>query len=201
MEVAEVVVEEPSSNTIEDPSLPLHFQSTKEILYIDTKLDFNAHRIVSMLQARIDEIPKHIHGHLLHSIKIEHCFTLQSIKITLEKLLETFITHNVDYQQSTKNINLIIIDSISAVWFQYRSDIHDHVRVGHWLLLRINHLVHQLAEQYGLAIIFVNLALSSMNTRSRGYFNQQTQQYPTLNIVDNMNSKIHSNFRSLECCR
>lgn len=141
-----------------------NFTEMKEVLYIDTKLDFNAHRIVSMLHART-QLPKKFHGYVLQNIKVEHCYTLHSVKMTLEKVLQSFISRNEDYQ-NTRNIGLIIIDSLSAPWFHYRLE-DDQTVVSHWLLFRINHLTHQLADQYGLAVIFVNLALQT-NSRLRG---------------------------------
>lgn len=157
------LLKQKSQTTIQSVDIDV-FKS--EVLYIDTKLDFNARRITAIIQARSPEMPQQLCAQLLQSIKVERCFTLANLRTILERLLNSLTTNN-EASNNTKNIGLIIIDSLSALWFQYNLDDSEQNVTTNWLLLKINQLAHQLANKHGLAVIFVNLALP-INTRSRG---------------------------------
>lgn len=126
-------------------------QQYHQALYIDTKLDFSANRIRNMLKSR--EIEAEQHAGIMSFIKVERVLSAQGLVEMLEELHKQLMVENED----VKDIKLIVIDSLPAVWFLLRAE--SNRLAGKWLLSRLSQILNRLLWDFYIAVICVNLSL------------------------------------------
>uniref|UniRef100_A0A1B0B5W2 RecA family profile 1 domain-containing protein n=1 Tax=Glossina palpalis gambiensis TaxID=67801 RepID=A0A1B0B5W2_9MUSC len=135
-------------------SVAINFVISKglQVLYIDTKLDLSAIRIKQMLQSRY-MINAEMHAGIMQLIKVERCLSAQGVI----NMLENF-EREMEYKNPrVMKTNLIIIDSLPAVWLLLKAN--EDCLSGKWLLSRLNNLIYKLAQKYYVAIIIINLSV------------------------------------------
>ncbi|XP_073813988.1 rad51 recombinase D [Musca autumnalis] len=123
----------------------------REALYIDTKLDFSATRVKNLLTAR--QLKKDVIAATLESIKVERVLSAQGLVEMLNILYVELRNRN----ECVKNIRLIVIDSLPAVWFLLKADANR--LAGKCLLSRLAQILYRLLDEFDIGVICVNLSL------------------------------------------
>ncbi|XP_011294693.1 DNA repair protein RAD51 homolog 3 isoform X2 [Musca domestica] len=123
----------------------------REVLYVDTKLDFCATRVKNILTAR--QLKKDVTAGTLEAIKVERVLSAQG----LVEILNTLYVELKNGSSCVKNIRLIIIDSLPAVWFLLKADANR--LAGKCLLSRLAQILYRLCDEFHIGVICVNLSL------------------------------------------
>lgn len=120
--------------------------SHEETLWIDTKADFSARRIYKILKKRNcnDTEIKAIMQH----IRIHTCNDSSKLIEIIEKLAES-------YDESYKNVKLLVIDSLPVLWFLFYGE--DRF-LGNIALAKLTNNLRKLAVEYGMIVLIVNVA-------------------------------------------
>lgn len=122
-----------------------------EVLYIDTKLDFSTARLKQILTSR--QLKTDIVAGIMQSIKVERVLSAQGVVEMLDSLYAELRNGSTFVRQ----IKMIVIDSLPAVWFLLKAEINR--LAGKWLLSRLSQIIYRLCDEFSIAVICVNLSL------------------------------------------
>ncbi|KAH8370624.1 hypothetical protein KR093_004390 [Drosophila rubida] len=118
------------------------YRDGHQVLFVDTKRDFNARRVHEMLKHRqLDDDTIKCH---MQAINVIACASAQSLIKTLEAMIA----------DDTCAIKLVLIDSLAASFMLFRSS-HER-NAGRSLLTHLAMLMRTLATQHGIAFVLLN---------------------------------------------
>lgn len=126
-------------------------EKQREVLYIDTKRDFNSERIEEILKQR--QVDTETMQTYLDAIKVVSVISAQSLIAALEYFCMRLSTGD----PTVSGIKLVLIDAVAASFILFRSsyDRND----GRSFLTRLAMLIRQLAAEHGLSFILANLLM------------------------------------------
>lgn len=84
-------------------------QTDNQIIFIDTKRDFQAKKLMKMMLSR--EIPQEKCRGILKRIQIHRCTTADHLIATLKFIVETPLQH--------EKLKFVMIDSMTVIWYLY----------------------------------------------------------------------------------
>ncbi|KAH8410980.1 hypothetical protein KR222_004520 [Zaprionus bogoriensis] len=120
------------------------------VLYIDTKRDFDSVRIEQLLLER--QLAEEQLQHCLNAIKVIEVASAHELIAALEDLLQRLSTAD----ETVAGIKLVLLDSLSASFILLRNS-HER-NAGRSFLTQLAALLRRLATQHGLAFIMSNLS-------------------------------------------
>ncbi|XP_061388668.1 DNA repair protein RAD51 homolog 2 [Musca vetustissima] len=123
----------------------------REVLYVDTKMDFCATRVKNILTSR--QLKKDVIAGTLEAIKVERVLSAQGL-VEMLNILYLELRNGSD---CVKNIRLIVIDSLPAVWFLLKSDVNR--LAGKCLLSRLVQILYRICDEFQIGVICVNLSI------------------------------------------
>lgn len=123
-----------------------------ETIVIDTKGDFSGERIHRILVHRkIDGLSER--KDIMERIKVHKCAEPDHLIEFIEKLITEI--------DSNKNLQLLVIDSLPALWFLYHGNTN---AIGLRKLSEMTHLLRKLAVEHGIIVLTVNIVTRLVNT-------------------------------------
>lgn len=122
-----------------------------ETIVIDTKGDFSGERIHRILVHRkMDDSTER--KDIMERIKVQTCNDPDHLIEFIEKLITEI--------DSYKNLQLLVIDSLPALWFLYHGNTN---AIGLRKLAELTHLLRKLAVEHGIIVLTVNIVTRSVN--------------------------------------
>lgn len=123
-----------------------------ETIVIDTKGDFSGERIHRMLVHRkINDSTER--KEIMERIKVQTC-------TDPDQLIE-FIENIITEIDSHKSLQLLVIDSLPALWFLYHGNTN---AIGLRKLSEMAHLLRKLAVEHGVIVLTVNIVTRLVNS-------------------------------------
>jgi len=132
------------------------FRDKYQVLFIDTKRDFDSERVHEILFNR--QLDTEAIQSCMNAINVVDSICLQSLIVTLEAMLE-----KLSNSDTLTRIKLVLVDSLAASFILFRSS-HDR-NEGRSLLTKLAMVVRTLAAQHGIAFVLGNLLISSNDER------------------------------------
>lgn len=126
-------------------------EQQREVLYLDTKREFNSERIEEILKQR--QVDMETMQICLNAIKVVGVISAQS----LIAALEDFCMRLSSGDATVSGIKLILIDSLAASFILFRSGYERNA--GRSFLTRLAMLMRQLATAHGLSFVLANLIM------------------------------------------
>ncbi|XP_062135867.1 uncharacterized protein LOC133845425 isoform X1 [Drosophila sulfurigaster albostrigata] len=129
------------------------YRDYRQVLFLDTKRDFDSRRIHQMLQDRhldTDAIKS-----CMRAINVIVCSSAESLIKALDNMIEQISSGD----DSIAHIKLVLIDSLAASFIFFRSA-HERNMGRRWLN-QLAMLMRTLAAQHGIAFVIGNLSMTS----------------------------------------
>ncbi|XP_034479180.1 DNA repair protein RAD51 [Drosophila innubila] len=130
-----------------------NYRDRYEVLFIDTKRDFDSERVHEILLNR--QLDNEAISSSLIAINVIESTSAESLIGALETMLVKLSTSD----DTVSRIKLVLVDSLAASFILYRSSYERNN--GRSFLTKLAMIVRTLASQHGIAFILGNLSLSS----------------------------------------
>uniref|UniRef100_A0A1Q3F5I0 Putative dna repair protein rad51 log 4 n=1 Tax=Culex tarsalis TaxID=7177 RepID=A0A1Q3F5I0_CULTA len=128
-----------------------------DVFYVDTKCDFSATRVQSMLRAKkCSEVDA---SEAMQRIKVERIHSPEQLLGTLEELLA-----QIDRQERFRKFRVLLVDSLPALWYAHQNSSSSCYPVG--MLTSLAGLLRKLASENMIAVVVVNLRIVSTDSRT-----------------------------------
>lgn len=126
-----------------------------DVFYVDTKCDFSASRVQSMLLA--GKCSEEEAREAMQRIKVERIHSPEHLLGTVEELLA-----QIDQEERFGKFRVLLVDSLPALWYAHQNSSSSCYPVG--MLTSLAGLLRKLASENMIAVVVVNLRIVSTDS-------------------------------------